>query len=206
MSGPIHRRWFLPESPDVLGMLDRQAEVTDEAIGAFARWAAGDDDSGRTVRDLEHVADQRKAELAAAVREAFTTPLEPEDLFDLSQGLDEVLNRAKDTVREAAALDLRPDAEMAEMAVLIAEGVACLHRAFGDLGGRGGDATAAAAEAIKAQRRLERVYRQAMPTLLQSDDLREVVGRQELYRRMSEMSDRVLAVAERVDYATVKEA
>ncbi len=206
MSGPNRRRWFLPDSPDVLGMLDRQAAVTADGMTAFARWAAGEQDCGREVRDLEHVADDRKSELAGAVRAAFTTPLQPEDLFDLSRGLDEVLNRAKDTVREAEALGLAPDEAMAEMAALLAEGVRDLRVAFGFLDEDDGDAGEAAAAAIKTQRRLERAYRAAMPALLESDDLREVVGRQELYRRLSDMSDRVLAVADRVNYATVKES
>ena len=52
-------------------------------------------------RDAEHEADTRKAELIATLREAFTTPLQPEDIFELSRGLDEVMNGAKDTVRES---------------------------------------------------------------------------------------------------------
>lgn len=205
MSKAKGRRWFLPQTPDVLGMLERQAAVTAEGMDAFARWAAGDQASGEAVRESEHRADAGKRDLAAALREAFTTPLEPEDLFALSRELDEVLNGAKDTVREAEALGLEPDAAMAQMAALLSEGVGHLHRAFGLLGGHG-DATEAAEAAIKAQRHLERAYRTAMPALLESGELREVVGRQELYRRFTAMSDQVCLVADRVDYATVKES
>ncbi|HVP03911.1 MAG TPA: DUF47 family protein [Solirubrobacteraceae bacterium] len=205
MSARRHRRWFLPERPDVLGMLDRQALVTADGMTAFQRWAHGEQVQAQQVRLIEHAADECKQDLTAAVREAFTTPLEPEDLFDLSQGLDEVLNRAKDTVREAEALGLEPDEAMGDMADLLLEGVDLLRVAFGALGDGDDVAGEAATAAIKTQRRLERVYRAAMPELLESDDLREVVGRQELYRRLSDMSDRLLAVAERVNYATVKE-
>ena len=41
-------------------------------------------------------------------REAFMTPLEPEDLFELSRGLDEVLNAAKNAVREAEVMGTPP--------------------------------------------------------------------------------------------------
>jgi hypothetical protein len=34
------KRWFLPETPDVLGMLRRQMAVTIDGVDAFARWAA----------------------------------------------------------------------------------------------------------------------------------------------------------------------
>jgi phosphate/sulfate permease len=45
----------------------------------------------------------------------------------------------------------------------------------------------------------------ALAALLQLDDLREVVGRRELYRRLSRVSDTLIEAADRVWYATVKE-
>src|SRR3954470_24701527 len=71
---------------------------------------------------------------------------------------------------------------------------------------RDGDATDCADAAIKAQRRVERNYRSAMSALLDVSELREVIGRQEAYRRMSRLGDRVHRVAQRVWYAVVKEA
>jgi glutamine synthetase adenylyltransferase len=57
----------------------------------------------------------------------------------------------------------------------------------------------------EAQRRLERVYRQAASALLEVQDLREVMGRRELYRRVSRISEILIEAADRVWYATVKE-
>ena len=34
------RRWFLPESPDVVGMLRNQAAITAEGIDALLAWTA----------------------------------------------------------------------------------------------------------------------------------------------------------------------
>ena len=200
-------RWFLPDAPDVLGMLADQTRVTVDGMNAFAAWAAGDEARGREVRDAEHTADVCKVALADAVREAFTTPIDPEDLFELSRGLDEVMNGAKNAVREAEALGLTPDRAMADMAGFLAEGVVCLQRAFAGLGEGRRDADESAAAAVKAQRNLERVYRSAMSELLSAGaDLPEVVGRQELYRRLTDISERILVVADRVGYSTVKEA
>jgi hypothetical protein len=44
-----------------------------------------------------------------------------------------------------------------------------------------------------------------MSQLLELDDLREVMGRRELYRRFARISEDVMRVADRVWYATVKE-
>ncbi|MCU0314341.1 MAG: hypothetical protein MUC84_09820, partial [Solirubrobacteraceae bacterium] len=139
------------------------------------------------------------------VREAFTTPMEPEDLFEVSRDLDEVLNGAKNTVREAQAIDVPVNGQLGKLADLIADGVGHLRAAIDAFGDDEDAANEAAARAVKSQRDLERAYRRAMVKLLESDDLRLVVGRQELYRRVTKISDEILGVADRIMYATVKE-
>ncbi|MCU0257410.1 MAG: DUF47 family protein [Solirubrobacteraceae bacterium] len=198
-------RWFLPDAPDVLAMLREQAAVTHEGAEAFARWAHGDLAASDVVRDAEHRADECKYRLVTAVREAFTTPMEPEDLFEVSRDLDEVLNGAKNTVREAQAIDVPVNGQLGKLADLIADGVGHLRAAIDAFGDDEDAANEAAARAVKSQRDLERAYRRAMVKLLESDDLRLVLGRQELYRRVTKISDEILGVADRIMYATVKE-
>ncbi len=200
------RRWFLPESPDVLGMLRRQLAVTIDGMEAFAAWAGGEADAATRVRELEHEADARRRDLHEQLRDAFVTPLEPEDLFALSRGLDRILNQAKDLVRESEVMACAPDPPLAEMGALLASSVRDLDQAVAQLGPGSGEATGAADAAIKDVRRLERVYRTAMARLLEVDDLREVMARRELYRRCSRMGESAVDVAEHVLYAVVKES
>lgn len=199
------RRWFLPETPDVLGMLRQQTAVTIDGMQALVDWARGEAAAADRLREHEHRADACKRELRHALTVAFTTPLEPEDLFELSKGLDDVLNSAKDAAREAEVMSAAPDGAMAEMAEYLSEGVAHLADAFTALAAeRETEATEAADAAVKSQRRLERVYRSAMSALIELDDLRELAARRELYRRMSRTSDQLVTVAERVWYAVLK--
>jgi uncharacterized protein Yka (UPF0111/DUF47 family) len=199
-------RWFLPQTPDFLGMLGAQVAVTREGMAAFVEWARGDEQQGAVVREAEHAADDRKRDIWHGLQQALTSPLDPEDLFELSKGLDSVLTGAKDTVREAEVMGMAPDEPMAEMAVFLLEGVNRLAEAFERLGSSAERATEAADEAVRCARKLERVYRQGMSALLQLDDLAEVFGRRELYRRLSRLGDQLAGVAERIWYATVKEA
>jgi uncharacterized protein Yka (UPF0111/DUF47 family) len=187
-------------------MLREQAEVTVAGMAAFVEWTDGDLARESEVRDAEHAADEARRTLIAAVREAFTTPLPPEDLFEISHGLDEVINGAKNAVREAALMGLLPNDRMAEMAGHLEQGVRELAVAFAALGEDADAATTAADAAIKSQRHLERVYRVAMSELVEERELRALLARQELYRRLTRMSESVVAVAERVWYSTVKEA
>lgn len=201
----VHR-WFLPETPDVLGMLRAQLEVTIHGMDALVDWAQGDASAGERVRAAEHEADEHKRELQRALVEAFTTPYDAEDLYTIGRGIDWVLNLSKDAVRESDLMACPPDAAIADMAVLLREAVGHLDDAVHGLQVRDGSATAAADAAIKADRRLERVYRRAMADLLSVDDLREVTSRRELYRRFSRISEQVSDVAERFWYAVIKES
>ena len=200
-------RWFLPHSPDVLGALRAQTAVTVDGLDALARWAAGDEAAAERVRECEHLADDRKRELRAALSEAFSTPLEPEDIFQLSTGLDRVMNAAKNIVREAEVLERRPDPPMAELAAALAEGTHHLAEAFAALGDGGGQAATDAADAaLESQRPVERAYRAGMSGLLGLADLHEVAARRELYRRLARTSDGLIDVAERVWYSVLKES
>jgi uncharacterized protein Yka (UPF0111/DUF47 family) len=146
-----------------------------------------------------------------ALTEAFTTPIDAEDLYVMSERLDAVMNGAKDAVRESEVMDVPPDEPIADMASLIAEGVRHLADAFRLLEAKerhrteGVAATEAATQAVRSQRRVEKVYRKAMSSLLGVDDLRELGGKRELYRRMSRISETLGEAADRVWYATIKE-
>lgn len=200
------RHWFFPENPDLEGLLRDQAAITLEGMQALVAWAGGDSAGGDAVRACEHRADAKKRELWQALRDAFSPPIDAEDLYACSADLDQVLNAAKDLVREVEVMTLVPDAPMHEMAVLLADAVHHLSEAFAHLGHGKGDATEYADEAIRSQRSVEHVYRRAMSALLAVEDVRTAIDRRELYRRTLHIGDLIHAVADRVWYAVVKEA
>lgn len=199
------RHWFLPETPDVLAVLREQADETVEGLRAFVEWSAGDASRERTVRDAEHAADGIRRRLLVQLRAAFSTPMDAEDIYELSERLDTVLNDAKNAVREAEVMNLRPDAALADMARAVFDGVTHLRDAFAALPADADTATECADAAIRCDRVLERRYRVAMSDLLAVDDLHDVVTWREMYRRYARLGDALVRVAERVWYATVKE-
>ena len=201
-----HRRWFLPETPDVLGLLRAQVAVTLAGLHAFEAWAAGDPAAAADLREAEHRGDAAKRELLTALRVAFVTPLEPEDVFALSRGIDRLLNHARDLINESEAMACRPDARIAEMASLLADAVQRIDAGVASLGVDADAATEAADAAITLERRLERAYYAGMAELLKIDDRNERIARRELYRSCSRLGETVVDVAERVVYAVMKES
>lgn len=208
-SGQVRRwgrwHWLLPKSSHVIVLLQRQGEVTEAGFDAFTRWANGEAEAEAEVRGREHDADKARREVVVAIQHSFVTPINPEDLYEVSERLDAVLNAAKDLVQEAHLLEMRPDQAMAHMAERAAEGVGHLVSALGSLAHDTSAATTAADQAIRSERAIERVYRRSMSALLAMDDLREVTGRRELYRRFARLGDAIEAVADRIWYAVMKQ-
>ena len=198
--------WFLPDTPDVLGMLRRQVAVTIEGVDAFAAWAAGDAAAAQAVREAERRGDAAKRELLNELRAAFVTPLEPEDVFALSRAIDWILDYAGDLVSESEAMASPPDVKIAEMAGVLAEGTRHLDEAVKSLGSSAEDATAAADAAIASEWRLGGVYYDGMATLLDVKDRTDRIAYRELYRRCARIGEAVVDAAERVVYAVVKQS
>jgi uncharacterized protein Yka (UPF0111/DUF47 family) len=198
-------RWFLPHEADLGARLREQAALAVEAATAFTEWAGGDADAGTRVRDLEHRADQVKRLLFRELRETFAPPLDGEDIFVIGQGLEDIMNQIKNVVRESDVLEVPPDDGVREMAETLRLGIETLARAVDDLTGDHQGATDAADEVISCNHDLEHVYRRVMSESLIEGDLRQVMEKRELYRRLSRLGDAISDVAERVWYAIVKE-
>ena len=200
------RRWFLPEVPDVQGLLRAQVAITREGVEALEAWCRGESGAADRVRDAEGRGDAAKRAVLTALRGAFVTELEPEDLFSLSRGIDRILNYTKDLVNEAELLGAEADAGVAEMATLLHSALDDIDNAIARLGSDADGATAAADAAIRNARDIEHVYYRGMAALLELDDRSQRISLRELYRRCERIGEAVIDVAERVVYAVVKQS
>ncbi|GAA1928855.1 hypothetical protein [Nocardioides marmoribigeumensis] len=202
----MKRHWFLPENPDVLATLGAMADAAADGTTAFAAWASGDGSQDGRVRECgQRVAELRRT-LGLQLREAFSTPVDQEDLYTLGERLVAVVAAEKNVVREAEIWGLAPDEPLAAMAQEALDAVVRLRVAVGELGRSAERATAQADAAVECEGRMEQTYRVAMRALLDVADVREMTARAELYRRTLEVGERISRVADRVWYAVVKEA
>ena len=199
-------KWFLPETPDLLGLLRAQLAVTIEGVDGFEAWARADPAGAERVRDAERRGDAAKRRLLEALRGAFVTPLEPEDLFVLSSGLGWIIDYTRDVISESAAMASPPDPVIAEMARLLGDAVRHLDDALAELGHDKDAATDAADRATQSERELEDAYYHGMAALLDVENRSDRIARRELYRRCVRIGEMVINVAERVEYAIVKQS
>jgi uncharacterized protein Yka (UPF0111/DUF47 family) len=196
--------WFLPDEPDVLGLLDAQIAQALGGLDALIAWAGGNPTAAARVREAEHEGDVAKEAVMRAASEAFVTPIEPEDLFALAQGIDWLLSRGRDLVNEATAMGVAPDERMEAMVTLLRDSLREIGEALASLPGDPDRATTAANAAIKIERSLEQSYYDGMAALLDNTDQRDRIARRELYRNIARIGDAEVLVAERVIYSVMK--
>jgi uncharacterized protein Yka (UPF0111/DUF47 family) len=198
-------RWFLPETPDVIGQLRRQAHSMVRGMDAFAAWAHGEEGGLEALRESRRESDAAKRELLNGLRAAFVTPVEPEDAFTLSRGMDRIIGHTLDLVGEAEVMESPPDAGVGQMADLLAQAVRKVEEAIAQMNSDSDAATAAADEALETERVVAQAYYQGMAALLEVEDMRERISRRELYRRCARIGEGIVDVAERIQYAIVKQ-
>lgn len=197
---------FRDTDTDFYALLVAQSLTTLKGIEALEEWLThGASERCQIVRDLEHEADEQKAELQRRLVESFVTPFDREDIYDLSVRLDEVINAAKTTAREVEALNYCPrDDRLAEMARTLVEGSRCLHNAFSQLSTNLTEAAAQAALARKSENRMEKIYRMGMRELFELNDFKTILRTVEVYRTMVNAAQRMDVVAEKLHHVIIK--
>jgi hypothetical protein len=205
---PIFRRLYervFPTVADFFGMLAEQSANAAETTRLLVEFMeTGDVTVSQKVRDDEHEADRIKAANLSVLSDAFSTPVDREDLFRAITTLDDIVNYCKSTVVEMDMLGLQPDKHSLQIALHIREGTDALAKGFArlatDPAGAGLDANAAR----KAERTVEKSYRRAITELFQGDDYLNMFKRRETYRHLSNAADRVADAARALDNIVVK--
>ncbi len=199
------RRWLLPHHPDVIALLRDQAGVTLEGLEAFAAWSRGGDHaSADRVRELEHKGDGARRAVLESLVEALVTSIDQEDVYELSERIDEVLDRAKDTVRTAQALRWTPDLSAKEMGESVHASFVHLVDAIGKLGDRHARPQDDAELAIKRARGVEHGLRDGLAALTHDADPWALGSTLAVYRGYSTVGESLLRVADRTWYAVLK--
>lgn len=205
---PIFRRLFervFPKMPDFFALLTDQCGHVAHTAGLLVEFMeSGDPNVGQMIRQDEHEADRIKVRNLHTLNEAFSTPIDREDLYRAIIDLDEVVNYCKTTVSEMDVLGLAPDKHCLEMAMHIKLGTDALALGYAKLGKTPAEAAADADCARKAERKVEKAYRRSIAELFQGDDYIHMFKRREIYRHLSNAADRMANCANTLHDIVVK--
>lgn len=196
---------IFPKMPDFFAMLTRQCQQVAQTAGLLVEFMeTAAPETGRQIRKDEHEADRVKIHNLHTLNEAFSTPIDREDLYRAIMDLDEIVNYCKTTVSEMEVLGLAPDKHCLEMAMHIKLGTDALLLGFTRLATSPAAAADDADAARKAERRVEKAYRRAIADLFQGDDYIHMFKRREIYRHLSNAADRMAHCANTLHDIVVK--
>lgn len=200
----LYERVF-PKSADFFQLLSEQSHQVEHTVGLLVRYMeCGDEAIGAQIKEDEHAADKVKVRNIHTLNEAFSTPIDREDIYRAITTLDEVVNACKDAVSEMHALDLTPDAFTLEMSQHLRDGVAALTAGYDKLSTDPARAAEDADLARKSERRVEKLYRRALAQLFQGEDYIAMFKRREIYRHLTHAAERMAACANTLHDIVVK--
>ena len=195
--------WFgghLKEENKFIAMLIGQAAKSVEGVHYLGRTlervAA---DALKAVRTLAEEASELRRVLIDELHKTFITPLDREDIFNLSHCFEDMVTYALTTVEEMNILKVDADDYIRQMMNLVREEAEQLELAAVRLAQNPRVALDHANEVRKLERRVERLYRTAIKDLFarasEPERLPELFYRREVYRHISNMSDRADSAA-----------
>ncbi|HXV43280.1 MAG TPA: DUF47 family protein [Anaerolineae bacterium] len=147
----------------------------------------------------EYEADEIRRIIIDELHNTFITPFDREDIFDLSLHIDEMIDYALTTLEEMALLKVDVDDYLKKMVALVRQEAEELTMAMHRLSANPRVAGDHARRAKKLENEVDHLYRVAVADLFtKPKDFKELMAmlkRREVYRHVSNMSDRADAAA-----------
>lgn len=195
--------WFdgsLKEESKFIVMLIGQAAKSVEAIHYLVNTLEDIGlDTIKAVHTLAEEASELRRVLIDELHKTFITPLDREDIFNLSHCFEDMVTYALTTVEEMSILKVDADDYIREMMKLVCKEAEQLELATLRLAKNPRVALDHAHEVRKLERKVERLYRTAIKDLFaratEAEQLPGLFYRREVYRHISNMSDRADSAA-----------
>ena len=187
--------FFRPRQSNFLRLLNDQSAKTLEGLEALLAYMKDRDESAaRRVEKAEKEADELRRILIDELNRTFVTPIDREDIFNLSRAIDDILDYAYSTVDEMQLLGVQPNEYLRRMVSLLRDAANEINLAMQRLQNHPNVASEHALRAKALENRVESVYREAIAALFKGPkDLEHVVEMlklREIYRHLSNAADR----------------
>jgi uncharacterized protein Yka (UPF0111/DUF47 family) len=175
-----------PKVPDFFQMLSEQTHKVVQTVDLLVEYMEHDGPEVADALKLDvHEADLIKMRNLHELNDAFSTPIDREDIYRAIMALDDIVMYCKTTVHEMDVLGVAPDDFMRSIAHSIRDGVNALAAGFDKLATKPAEAAHDADAARKAERRAEKQYRVALSTLFEGSDYVNMFKRREIYRHLT---------------------
>jgi uncharacterized protein Yka (UPF0111/DUF47 family) len=133
----------------------------------------------------------RAAVLISEINKTFITPIDREDLFDLSSAIDDIIDYAANTtIEELGIYKLEPDDFVKEMAKIILQHATGILSAVTFLENNKDMSSDEAVKMKKLENKANELYHKALSELFDSDDIKKILKTREIYRHLNNAADK----------------
>jgi len=194
-----------PKIPDFFQMLTEQNLQVAHTVDLLVEYMEQDGPEVADALKLDvHEADLIKVRNLHELNDAFSTPIDREDIYRAIMALDEIVMYCKTTVHEMEVLGVEPDDFLRDISHSLKDGVDALAVGFAKLATQPASAAQDADAARKAERRAEKQYRVALSTLFEGDDYKTMFKRREIYRHLTNAAEHMAQCANTLHDIVVK--
>lgn len=197
---------FLPAREDrFISLLQQHAEILCQVARLFNGYLATgtpslSDDIGR----LEKEGDEVLVQLTTALRDAFVTPMDRQDIYNLAEGIDDMIDYLEDAAREIRLFGVSPTEDMRAIARILEQATDAIATAVRSLKSDPKVAWAKALEAQHCENLVEDRYRAALAELFNGTDMSQIFKLREVYRHLSNSADQADAIGRHIGKIVVK--
>ncbi|HOL07111.1 MAG TPA: DUF47 family protein [Methanomassiliicoccaceae archaeon] len=176
---------LFPARYDFYGMLREQANQTVRGVESFLEWLErGDLSDPSDLRREEQNADDLRHIMEDRLMEAFTTPFDRQDIYQLARQVDYILNHCLSTAVEMRAYGVAPNEPIMHMANALMEGVREVAKAVHTMERDHFVAESMINDMRRWEREIESTYVGAMVELFRGDDPIKILKCREIYYRL----------------------
>jgi uncharacterized protein Yka (UPF0111/DUF47 family) len=177
--------------PDFYLLLLHQADEGLTGLMALREYAVNQTlENAEKVKEIEKRADEKRRVLIAELYRTFATPIDREDIFQLSRALDDVVDYATTTVAELTVYELTTDEHVKKMIAIMMDAYGDLVKAIKYLKEYPNIANDHAVRAKKSENSMEQAYLDALSELFKGSDPIYMLKMREIYRHLSNCADR----------------
>jgi predicted phosphate transport protein (TIGR00153 family) len=172
-------------------LLSFQSLKSIEGLDALWNFAEnGTKENANLVRNIEREADELRRILIQELDQTFITPIDREDIFELSRAIDDVVDYANSTVDEMEIYEVKGDEHIKEMVNILRKAARELNDAVKILKDYPKIASEHAVKAKAYENQMEKAYHQALAELFKGTDTVYMLKMREIYRHLSNAADR----------------
>lgn len=172
-------------------LLSQQSSKSIEGLDALSKFAEdGSKENANIVRNIEREADELRRILIQELDQTFITPIDREDIYQLSRAIDDVVDYANTTVDEMEIYEVKGDAHIKEMVSILRKAARELNDAVKILKDYPKIASEHAVKAKSYENQIEKAYHKALADLFKGTDTVYMLKMREIYRHLSNAADR----------------